>query len=76
MELAAELTEALGGGPDAERRARDLLTLSGQRRRVKVERARLRRAKFTLNAWRIVHVPASIVLLGVILAHVVSIWLY
>jgi len=74
--LAAQLARALGGGPEADRRAQDLLTLSGQRRRVKSELARLQRAKFAMNAWRLVHIPASIVLLGVIAAHVVSIWLY
>ena len=75
-DLASRLAAALGGGPEADRRAQDLLTLSGQRRRVRAELARLQRTKFAMNAWRLVHIPASIVLLGVIVAHVVSIWLY
>lgn len=75
-DVASQLASALGGGPEADRRAQDLLTLSGQRRRVRAELRRLVRIKFAMNAWRLVHIPASIVLLGVIAAHVVSIWLY
>lgn len=60
----------------SDERARDLATLVGQQRRVRSELRRLQRAKFTMNAWRIVHVPASVVLLAVIVAHVLSIWFY
>jgi len=75
-DLAARLAAAFAPAPDAERRARDVLTLIGQRRRVAGELARLERVKFAMNAWRLVHIPASIVLLAVISAHVLSIWLY
>jgi len=74
--LAGRLIAVLAPAPDAERRARDLLTLIGQRGRVAAELARLQRVKFAMNAWRLVHIPASIVLLAVITAHVLSIWLY
>ena len=40
------------------------------------ELRRLSRARFTMNAWRLIHIPASIVLLAVIAVHVLSVWLY
>jgi len=75
-DLLPRLAAALAPAADAERRAREVLTLVGQRRRVSAELARLQRVKFAMNAWRLVHVPASIVLLAVITAHILSIWLY
>jgi hypothetical protein len=59
-----------------EAQARDLLALCGQRRRLQAELARLSRARFWMNSWRVVHIPASIVLLAVIVVHVLSVWLY
>lgn len=79
-EVATRLAAALGPtgveGDDPGARARDILALCGQRNRLRGELARLSRAKFTMNVWRLVHVPASIVLLAVIAVHVVSVWLY
>ena len=66
---------AAAGAVDEER-ARDIATLVGQQRRVRVELRRLQRARFIMNAWRMIHVPASIILLAVIVAHVLSIWFY
>lgn len=78
--LTTRLAIALGpiSAPDddVEARARDILTLCGQRLRLRAELARLSRARFTMNAWRLVHIPASIVLLAAILVHVVSVWWY
>lgn len=70
----ARLTESARA--DGAEREQDIATLIGQHRRVRAELERLQRAKFTMNAWRVVHVPASIVLLAVIVAHVVSVWFY
>lgn len=75
-DLGARLQAACGGGADGEKRSRDLLALAGQRRRVASELRRLERVRFAINAWRPVHLPASIALLAAILVHVVSIWLY
>jgi hypothetical protein len=79
-QLATRLAIVLGRtsteGDDVEARARDILALCGQRLRLRAELARLSRAKFTMNAWRLVHIPASIALLAVILVHVVSVWWY
>lgn len=60
----------------ASARAAGVLTLAGQRRRVRGELARLARVRTAMNAWRLAHVPASIVLLAVIVLHVVSVWVY
>jgi hypothetical protein len=63
-------------GSDGDARARDILALAGQRQHVKGELTRLMRVRFAMNAWRLVHIPASIALLFVIAAHVLSVWLY
>ena len=75
-DLAARLQSACGGAAEGEKRARDLLALAGQRRRVAAELRRLERVRFAINAWRPVHLPASIALLAAILVHIASIWLY
>jgi hypothetical protein len=80
-ELGVRLSTVLVSGPtpeveDSGPRASDILSLCGQRLRLQSELRRLSRARFTMNAWRLVHIPASIVLLAVIAVHVVSVWLY
>jgi hypothetical protein len=78
--LRAQLSNLLqeSGAPeaDADLRARDVMALCGQRLRLRAELARLSRARFAMNAWRLVHIPASIVLLAVITVHVASVWIY
>jgi hypothetical protein len=77
-DLATRLSIVLGRAAapeeDVEARARDVMALCGQRARLRAELARLSRARFTMNAWRLVHIPASIALLAVIVVHVVSVW--
>jgi hypothetical protein len=34
------------------------------------------RVRAWINGWRLVHVPASIVLFGAVVAHVISVWWY
>lgn len=75
-DLVARLAGACGGGAEGEKRARDLMALAGQGRKVRAELARLERVRFLINAWRPVHIPASIALLAAILVHVIAIWLY
>jgi hypothetical protein len=53
-----------------------LLALLGQRRKVAAELQRLERVRWLMNAWRPIHIPASIALLAAIVVHVMSIWLY
>ena len=75
-EFVQRLATACGGGQEGERRARDLLALLGQRRKVAAELQRLERVRWLMNAWRPIHIPASIALLAAIVVHVMSIWLY
>jgi hypothetical protein len=54
----------------------ELATLTGQRLRVRVELRRLEFYRGLLRAWRLLHVPCSILLLALVCVHVLSIWLY
>lgn len=75
-DMAERLAGACGGGTEGDKRARELMALAGQGRKVRAELARLERVRFLINAWRPVHIPASIALLAAILVHVLAIWLY
>jgi hypothetical protein len=75
-QLSNLMQESGAAETDADMRARDIMALCGQRLRLRAELARLSRARFAMNAWRLVHIPSSIVLLAVIIVHVASVWLY
>jgi hypothetical protein len=55
---------------------RDHIVLVGQARRVEAEWRSLSKLWFFLHAWRIIHVPAAIVLLACVLIHVVAVVIY
>lgn len=59
-----------------EREVRDLVVLYGQERNVKREERELRRYWLMLHAWRAVHVPAAIVLGGLVVVHVIAVCWY
>jgi hypothetical protein len=63
-------------GAAAEKAGRDLATLVGQRHMVRCELRRLGWFRELLRAWRLLHVPASILLLALTGVHVLSIWYY
>ncbi len=48
----------------------DLCVLVGQKRRVELENARLARARLLIQGWRIVHLPAALALLILLLVHI------
>lgn len=54
----------------------DHMALVGQYRRVERILRHLLRVKSLLNTWRIVHVPASALLLGLMVIHALSTWWY
>ena len=54
----------------------DLCALIGQRQRVHAELTRLRRIRFGFMAWRLIHVPAALLLAAAVAVHVVSVWWY
>lgn len=61
---------------EARRRAEDLMALLGQRRQVRGEWKTLMRIKQKMHIWRVVHLPAAVLLSVVILVHVVSVLWY
>ncbi len=66
-------------GTDAATAAKstlELATLIGQRELVRRELRRLELFRGLLRAWRLVHVPCSILLLALVGVHVLSIWYY
>ena len=54
----------------------DIMVLVSQRKRILDDLRGAARVKFLINVWRVVHVPASIVLLGFSIVHVVSVIWY
>lgn len=62
--------------PGSRKDVQDLLVLLTQRERVSRALGEVWRIKFAINFWRLVHIPASVLLTGVVLAHVYSIWRY
>lgn len=58
------------------RTLQDLMALVGLRVRVSNTLRRLMRIKRLMNAWRVVHVPLSVLLMGLVFLHVFSVWWY
>ncbi|MEM8713048.1 MAG: hypothetical protein AAGG01_19035, partial [Planctomycetota bacterium] len=70
------LSTATAAAPDQLDHLKDLAALIGQERTVSSELRALRRVKRSFTAWRYVHVPAAIVLTGLVVVHVFTIWKY
>ena len=62
--------------PVAQQALRDALVLMAQRSRVLSGYETLRRLRFWMNAWRLVHIPATVLLLGVVGVHILSVTWY
>jgi hypothetical protein len=60
----------------AAARRRDLAILTGQQERVQREVRRLGVWREAMRVWRLVHVPASILLLALVGVHVLAVWYY
>lgn len=71
-----ELEKATAERPEARALLQDAMVLLGQRSRVRAELARLARVRLLMNAWRLVHVPASIALMLALVLHVIQVWWY
>ena len=54
----------------------DLMVLVGQRLRARQSLQKLMRIRFWMNIWRAIHVPASILLMAIVIGHVISVWVY
>ncbi len=61
---------------ESRQKFQNLVALLGQERCVKRELSQLQSLRAWINGWRLVHIPASIVLGGAVLAHVISVWWY
>ena len=62
--------------PEFEALIQDAAVLIGQRARMRAGLAELTRIKFWMNVWRAVHVPASILLMGVVILHIWAVLWY
>ena len=72
--LLDELPEGLP--KDQKSKVQEVLVLLGQRRNVESEWRALSRVWVCLNVWRVVHVPASILLMVLVVIHIVSVFWY
>lgn len=72
-DLVGELTQ---NAPDQVPALQDLAALMAQERVVASEVKALRRVRATFTAWKLVHIPVAIVLVGLVAVHVASIWKY
>jgi hypothetical protein len=62
--------------PEKIAAVRDALVLIGQRRRVRDAAKELARVRRRFMGWRVVHVPVAWLLLGGVMLHAISVWLY
>jgi hypothetical protein len=62
--------------PDSSSEYRDLMALVIQEQVVKTELGALRRVRMSFMAWKLVHIPAAVILIGLVVVHVVSVWKY
>ncbi len=77
-ERASLARKSLEAGQDEESvwAMRDALALIGQSWRVQRQFRELRCVRHGFMAWRLVHVPASLFLVGLLAIHVFSVWWY
>ena len=73
-----ELDHALvsEAGRSSEALLQDMMVLIGQRGRMRMSLRRLMRVRFWINIWRAIHVPASILLMAIVVGHIFSVWVY
>lgn len=62
--------------PDQVSDFQDLAALIAQERSVAAELRALRRVRASFMAWKLIHIPAAILLTGLVAVHVLSIWKY
>ena len=62
--------------PDRADELRDLMSLVFQEQAIRRELKKLRRVRMSFMSWKLVHVPIAIVLSGLVVVHVLSVWKY
>ena len=77
-EIRKELDHALATEEGQKNKAllEDVMVLIGQRTQMRTVMSRLSRIRLIINAWRVVHVPLSILLMAIVVVHVFSVWIY
>lgn len=76
-QASAAALQAAARFPDERRKLfQDACVLAGQARRVDVEFRALWRIRLSFMAWRAAHIPAAVLLLFAVTAHLVTIWIY
>ncbi len=68
--------ELAAGAPAQRADFQDIAALIAQERTVATELRALRRVRASFMAWKLVHIPAAILLTGLVAVHVLSIWKY
>jgi hypothetical protein len=74
--LAAQQQLSAANDVDRGQHQHDVAMLQGQRALVAAEAKRLERFRLLLRGWRLLHVPASVLLLALVAVHVLSIYYY
>ncbi|MGK0481385.1 MAG: hypothetical protein ACJAQ3_001358 [Planctomycetota bacterium] len=70
------LDKLVSSAPDRTAELQDIAALIAQERTVAGELRALRRVRASFMAWKLVHIPAAILLTGLVAVHVLSIWKY
>ena len=70
------LIEIVKQDPASEKDLQDVMVLVGQRRRILDDLKQAARIRLFINSWRLLHIPATILLFGFVLIHVFSVWWY
>ncbi len=60
--------------PQSQKSVQDLLVLLSQRERVSGALESVWKIKFAINFWRWIHIPASVLLMGLVFIHIYSVW--
>lgn len=62
--------------PEQGDRFQDIAALISQERTVATELRALRRVRASFTTWKLVHIPAAVLLTGLVAVHVISVWKY
>jgi len=75
-EQAKQVRSKIAGAGPSPTGVNDLLALLGQQNAVRSELRALRRIRMRMHAWRVVHIPAAILMLVLVAIHVYSVFAY
>ena len=73
---SGQLQELTRLAPERKAEIQDVVALLAQERAVTNELRALQRVRASFMAWKLIHIPAALLLTGLVVVHVVSIWRY